>query len=431
MNIKPTPHFGQPTAQKRPNSLTEQTVVGRLYTALHDAHQTVDTGLVALSLTKAEEEGLSNKNAEFSVLIDTPDDIRQSFQVRLPDLSPHDAWGNDATELAAKLGFLAEDEVLLHKFCCPVWVFRARDIISLLDQPSANMCKLWNALGVEEAAWPDSSRLTVATTSLAGIHAPPDSEPYVSELGDLFGSNELDPTEPLNPNIGPPFLQQEGRFLENVTTSTCKTVYRGDSRPPAEIFPKGFPSREPFEQNHHDLQSLKNYLNVPRTLSSVVSFSTNKLVAANFATRQIYSQEKERENSWVYKSITTGEQLVDVNDTCSVYGINNPYPHEFEVVALGGLWRESIIKAKNLTTKKICWNPNAIVEDPDPSDSDKDYDVQHFPVVGEWSGPPKKLSRSLGMPRLPKLPIKLLGAIFEVGKAPKLPKLPGLTKAAK
>ncbi len=117
-------------------------------------------------------------------------------------------------------------------------------------------------------------------------------------------------------------------------------TYRGDSRPPDEIFSNGFQYRENGTLSY---DSLLNFA-LTNNPSPYVSTSRDSDVAADFA----------YPNGWVYEINTPRDRAIDVNH---VLGEASPIYQESEIAVAGGINAEDIIRATNAETGEVRENP--------------------------------------------------------------------------
>lgn len=381
--------FGAPGVVERSNRIS-QALIESLYGALHDAHEHVDTALVALFGVAAENIEQTKHDCApkpiaitLCVLTDMEDNFRHELcshagLQREPSLceAPHYDGPTLRTAEPEFQRFVVKDVALAQKcgYSGEAWVFPIRDLESLLIETDADVGKLRLALGVQEDTWPDCSTLSVVTESFAGVPhlAARQSGSNKYEDNVESGTTKSAAEEVFDASL--PSFSPKNSFLENETMSIRPPFYRGDTRSPPKIMSQGFDSRAPFENGRYDVKMLEGYVRHPNNLRCVVSASTNKKVGVRFAKEQEYSSRQGEEKAWVYKIIPTTGNWVDVNGVCQAYGLNNPNNDECEVIALGSIPRELIVKAKNPFTRQMFKNPYANVVDPNPSDSDGEYD---------------------------------------------------------
>ncbi len=105
-------------------------------------------------------------------------------------------------------------------------------------------------------------------------------------------------------------------------------VFRGDGRPPAQIFDEG------FKASGTNTDVLNHA--TTNTNSGLISTSSTPNVAREFADMQV--------DGYVY-TVRKPPQALDVNATL---GAKSPYPQEFEIVVPGAIRPQDILGARQV-----------------------------------------------------------------------------------
>lgn len=119
-------------------------------------------------------------------------------------------------------------------------------------------------------------------------------------------------------------------------------TFRGDNRPPDEIFRTGFQNRANGTISRASLLDYAEH----NTAGPYVSTSRNADVAADFV---------EHTGGWVYEIDTPQDRAIDVNH---VLGRDSPYPGEEEIAVAGGIAGGDVLRAINVQTGAVAENPN-------------------------------------------------------------------------
>lgn len=176
--------------------------------------------------------------------------------------------------------------------------------------------------------------------------------------------------------------EQAKRYVEDfLDEAPVRFVYRGDRRPPSQIFTEGLRCRRPFREGTYTKEDLEDYcmgLSISDDSLSVLSTSRRKAVAHQFAIinaidlprRDNRGDASPKPQSTVYKIATEGLPCLDVNQ---ILRSRSRFAAEEEIAFLRNIPPQNIIKAKNRILREIYRNPACQFPDDPCSSSDEEY----------------------------------------------------------